>query len=158
MAANRKGLQEVNSNDPTVQLARLAMAANEDTRKLPALRTFLSENPDIMDRVSVLSGSVKTGLIERMAGQEGSRLVFQEEYSAMVKRLGAADASQLERLMITRVAMSWLRVIYAENARTLLMGEEASYKQLDYVDKQLTRAHSRYMKAIESLARPKMRA
>jgi hypothetical protein len=56
-------------------------------------------------------------------------------------------------LLIDAVLMCWLRVQNAESYRNSVMGAGQTFSHVEYADKALTRAHNRYLKAIESLAR-----
>jgi hypothetical protein len=137
------------------ELAALVLGANRDRKQLPALRDFIERHPGVYDEVSLIAWTVRGSLLTKLCGDkaEGTRLSLEQEYEALNKRLSSEKDSPVERLMIERIGMCWLRVLYAESACTILMGTTATFKQHEVADRQLNRAHSRYVKSIESLAR-----
>jgi hypothetical protein len=136
------------------RLSALVELANRKREKEPDLHKFISDHPDLFDKVGLISNSVRSAIIRKLSGEaEGTRVSLKYEYEAFIKRLSSEDDSPLERLMIERIGMCWLRVLYAENACTMLMGTTQTFKQFEFADRQLGRAHARYVKAVESLAR-----
>jgi hypothetical protein len=75
------------------------------------------------------------------------------EYKAMIKRLTLEIYGPLEQLMVVRVVMTWLRLMYAENNKTSVMRGSVRMEQIEHADKELSRAHTRYVRSIEALAR-----
>jgi hypothetical protein len=136
------------------KLQSLMVAADKNPQKLPELHAFLSENLDLAEKISVLAVSVKRGLIEKVSSSsKGTQAVLLEEVMAVTRKLTEKDASPLERLLIDCVAMCWLRVQCAEHYRTSLMGGGQSLREAELADKLLTKAHNRFIRAIESLAK-----
>jgi hypothetical protein len=167
MAAKRKAItdqdvekaleSEGTTNPKALQIliCNLTAKANRDPRQVQPLVEFISEHPDLFKQVSVVGYSIRQSLIRKVCGEksEGTAISLQGEYLALFDRLSAEDDTDMEKLMITRIAMSWLRVLAAEAACIVLMGSTGTFKELTVADKLLTRAHSRYVKSIESLAR-----
>lgn len=138
----------------TAKLQSLMNEANSNSKKLSELNAFLNNNPDLAEKVSVLAYSVKTGLIEKMSSSnKGTQAVLLEEVMAVGRKLMEEDTSPLERLLIDCVAMCWLRMQCAEHYRTSLMGGGQSLREMELADKLLTKAHNRFIRAIESLAK-----
>lgn len=134
-------------------LQSLAQLANRNPKKLEALQLYLNENPDLCDKISLLANSVKSNLLEKIVDDAGSRLLIREELDQLKKRLTTEESSPLEMLLIDAVLMCWLRFQQAESYRSSVMGPGQTFTHVEYADKMLTRAHNRYLKAIESLAR-----
>jgi hypothetical protein len=134
-------------------LQSLAQLANRNPKKLAALQLYLNENPDLCDKISLLANSVKSNLLEKIADDTGSRVLIREEVDQLKKRLTGDEATPLETLLIDAVLMCWLRFQQAESYRSSVMGPGQTFTHVEYADKMLTRAHNRYLKAIESLAR-----
>lgn len=106
-----------------------------------------------------LSESVVSSLIGKLAEKRtGSQTILRGQYNDLLKELGAADASPLEKLLINRIAMCWLRLMIAETTCALLLNSNHSLKQCEYYDKELTRAQRHYTSAIESLSRLRVMA
>lgn len=167
MAANRKAItdqdvekaleSEAATNPKALQIlvCNLTSKANSDPRQVQPLVDFIAEHPGLFKQVSVVGYSIRQSLIRKVCGEksEGTAIALLGEYQALFDRLSAEDDSDMEKLMITRIAMSWLRVLAAEAACIVLMGSTGTFRELTVADKLLTRANSRYVKSIESLAR-----
>lgn len=167
MAANRKEIldedvekalkSEAATNPKALQIlvCSLTSKANRDPKQVQPLLDCISEHPDLFEKVSVVAYSIRQALIRKVCGEkgEGSAIALRGEYHALFDRLSTEDDTEMEKLMISRIAMSWLRVLSAEAACIVLMGSTGTFKELTIADKLLTRAHSRYVKSIESLAR-----
>jgi hypothetical protein len=167
MAANRKAItdqdvekaleSEAATNPQALQIlvCNLTAKANSDPKQVQPLVDFISEHPGLFKQVSVVGYSIRQSLIRKICGDksEGTAIALLGEYQALFDRLSAEDDTDMEKLMITRIAMSWLRVLAAEAACIVLMGSTGTFRELTIADKLLTRAHSRYVKSIESLAK-----
>ena len=129
--------------------------ANRDPKQVQPLRDFIAANPDLFKKASVVAYGIRQALIRKIGGDnsEGTAISLEGEYHAIFDRLSADNDGEMEKLMISRIAMSWLRVLSAETACIVLMGSTATFRELTIADKLLTRAHNRYVKALESLAR-----
>jgi hypothetical protein len=167
MAANPKTLSRINEppeaqkqeskpEDPLVKLAQLTAKANENPRKnLAALIAYMNSDPDLFNRVSMFARFARNALIDKIAGSksEGSWAVLARECNAFVGRLTRQDDSALEHIMIGRITMCWLRLLHAENYMTMASERGVTLKQYESADKSLSRAHARFNRACESLAR-----
>ena len=167
MAANRKTITdqdvektlgaEAATNPKALQIlvCSLIAKANRDPKQVQPLVDFISEHPGMFRQVSVVGYSIRQALIRKVCGEksEGTAISLLGEYQALFDRLSEKDDTDIEKLMITRIAMSWLRVLAAEAACIVLMGSTGTFRELTIADKLLTRAHSRYVKSIESLAK-----
>jgi len=167
MAANPKTLARIKESpealkqdskveDPIAKLAQLTVKANENPRKnLAALIDYMNSEPDLFNRVSLFARMARNALIDRVSGEnrEGSRAVLARECAAFVDRLTRKDDSALEHIMIGRITMCWLRLLYAENLMTVASESGVTLKQYESADKGLSRAHARFNRACESLAK-----
>jgi hypothetical protein len=130
----------------------LAMCADSDANRLDELHSFLRERPHLKG-IPYLADETLTLLSHKAGSGMGSAVMIGHEYKAMIKSLTLESDGPLERLMVVRVVMSWLRLMYAESNKTCLMGISARMDQVEHADKELTRAHTRYVRSIEALAR-----
>jgi hypothetical protein len=167
MAANRKAItdqdvekaleSEAATNPKALQIlvCQFAAKANRDPKQVKPLVEFIDAHPGLFKQMSVVAYSIRQSLIRKICGEksEGSAITLRGEYNALFDRLSTEDDTDMEKLMISRIAMSWLRVLSAEAACIVLMGSTGTFRELTIADKLLTRAHSRYVKSIESLAR-----
>jgi hypothetical protein len=121
------------------------------------LRKFFDDNPGIWRRINSIADSARRQIQVRVIGnQPGNVELLEREYKDRRDKLGWQEAGELERLLIERVLLCWLRLLWAENYAAALMRPEVRMKESLYAEKLLAGAHSRYVKACESLA--KMRA
>lgn len=87
----------------------------------------------------------------------GSALVLREEVEGMRQRMGYEEASEIEKLLIERVLLSWLRMTYAEKVFVRERTKETSLLvHQEFTDRQSLRAHNLYMRSIDALNRFKL--
>jgi hypothetical protein len=151
---------DIQSPDKAVsENARLAVfieAANrgkENGPEVKALRKFLDDNKDLAKQYQVFAFSVRHGVMRKITQENGHFELLEREYETRRDSLGWAKASPIERLMIERIMLCWLRLIWCENYNGTFMQASVYLRESEYADKQFARAHSRYVKAIESLAK-----
>jgi hypothetical protein len=119
---------------------------------LDELHAFLRERPHLKG-IPYLADEALTLLSHKAGSGIGSSMLIGHECKAMIKSLALESDGPLERLMVMRVVMTWLRLMYAEGNKTCLMGISARMDQIEHSDKELTRAHARHIRSIEALAR-----
>lgn len=86
-------------------------------------------------------------------GAEGLGEAISYRVIEMRKALGGDDCSEVERLLIDRVILTWLHLQRVEVARSRVWGSGDSFQRLDWYDKATGRAHREHIRAIEALAR-----
>jgi hypothetical protein len=147
---------ELQPNDAAQQLSRLVVKANkgkEDGPEVKELRKFLDEHEEFTRCHTIIADSLKHGVMRKITAQPGHSELFEREYNLRRDDLGWKDASPLERLMIERVMLLWVRLLWCENYNAGYMKGGVVMRESEFADKQYTRAHARYVKAIESLAK-----
>lgn len=150
--------QPEDDKDIIIKLATLAQAANADPKKLPALRQFMTEHDEVFGSANLLLTTARNSLIRKVAGSGGgSQALYMREVEGLKAKLTEPDDSPLVQLIIDRILMCFLRNCLAEMVMTAGEGR-VTYKQSEYLDKELTRAHSRFVRAVEALARVRVLA
>jgi hypothetical protein len=144
---------EVSLDDKIATLNQLAIAANDNKKNVGKLRAFISENPELPGKVTSNAYTIRLNLLEKVVGGDGSRLLAQKNLQALEDRLRGDEPTQIDKLLIEAVLCCWLRLQHAENAKTLLMNEEHRFVDMEFADKMLSKAHSRYLRALTALAR-----
>jgi hypothetical protein len=143
-------------NDAAQQLSRLVVRANkgkENGPEIKELRKFLDEHEEFSRGHTIIADSLKHGVMLKITAEPGHFELFEREYNLRRDDLGWQDASPLERLMIERVMLLWVRLLWCENYNAGYMKGGVVMRESEFADKQYTRAHARYVKAIESLAK-----
>jgi hypothetical protein len=130
----------------------LALSADLDSNKNPDLHAFLEKRPHLLGRAYLAKETLST-LVQKAGGGVGSAKLIRHEAEAMTKKLTLDGDGPLEQLMVARVVMTWLRLMYAENDKSSLMRGGIRMDQIEHSDRELTRAHNRYVRSIEALAR-----
>jgi hypothetical protein len=154
---------DIQSPDKAVsEQARLAVfieAANrgeENGPEVKALRKFLDDNKDFAKQHQVFAYSVRHAVMRKITQENGHFELLEREYETRRDSLGWADASPIERLMIERIMLCWLRLLWVENYNGSLMQGGVSIKESEFADRLLHRANSRYIRACESLSRMRL--
>jgi hypothetical protein len=165
MAANNKqamrtakaAIESAGKDDlPIYQLAILIEKANrgkENGQEVQELRKFIDEHPDMANKHCVVAYSVRHGLMRKVSKEPGNFELFEREYELRRNQLGWKDASPIEQLMIERIMLCWVRLLWTEHYNGSFMQPSIPMRESEYADKMFSRAHTRYVKAIESLAR-----
>jgi hypothetical protein len=112
-----------------------------------------ARNKPHLKGIPYLADEALTFLSHKAGSGIGSAVMIGHEYKAMIKRLTLESDGPLEQLMVVRVVMTWLRLMYAENNKTSVMRGSVRMEQIEHADKELSRAHTRYVRSIEALAR-----
>jgi hypothetical protein len=141
---------------PIYQLAILIEKANrgkENGPEVQELRKFIDEHPDMANKHCVVAYSIRHSLMRKVSKEPGNFELFEREYELRRNQLGWKDASPIEQLMIERIMLCWVRLLWTEHYNGSFMQPSVPMRESEYADKQFTRAHSRYVKALESLAK-----
>jgi hypothetical protein len=141
---------------PTFRLSILIEKANRGKANGPEVKElskFLDEHPDLASGINLMAHSVKHTVMLKIVPEAGHLELFEREYDRRRDELGWKDASTIERLMIERIMLLWVRLLWCENYNAGYMKGGVVMSESEFADKQLARAHSRYVKAVESLAK-----
>lgn len=135
------------------ELARLVRDADRDERNLPALHRFYDENPNISDRFSLIGSIIRDNVLDSLTKKNASKLTLHQDFHALMKRLGRDEADALERVVIERIGMDWLRLLYTESQVAHCGTESVTWTQFEHMEKAHDRAHKRFIKSCEALAK-----
>jgi hypothetical protein len=130
----------------------LALSVDLDSNKNPELHAFLEKRPHLKGH-AYLAKDTLSSLVQKTARGLSSAKLIGHEQKAMQADLTLESDGPLEQLLVTRVVMCWLRLMYAENYKTDLMRASTTWKHIESADKDLSHAHTRYVRSIEALAR-----
>lgn len=124
-----------------------------DVSKAKELREMI-ESRDFLRAIGDMHMQVSSHLIGKLAGDKAATVEFICAHLDKRKDdLGYKEANELERMMIDRILMCWLRVVEAENYCTQVSRGGQTFKQCDHAERSLMRANSRFLKACEALSR-----
>jgi len=133
-------------------LARLLEAARRgDPAALPALRTFLDENPAVWRHAGDLAAHAERAWVELAAGPDlMARELLTRQLAALKAELAGPAPTPLERLLVERVAATWLQANYAD--AVVALARDVSVKQAELALERQDRAHRRHLAAVAALA------
>jgi hypothetical protein len=156
MTMAAKPQTELQPKDDAYQLSMLVLKANEGVENGPEvkeLRKFLDEHEEFARSHNVVTHTVKRAVMLKVIKEPGNLELFEREYKMRRDDLGWEHASPLERLMIERIMLLWVRLLWCEHYNGSFMQPSVGMRESEYADKMYARAHYRYVKVIESLAR-----
>jgi hypothetical protein len=136
-----------------IKLQALAQLANRNPERIPKLRDYLRDHPELHRYITCLAGAVKEGVLEKMVTGAGSRILLEAHLQEVQQKLYSPNPSAVERLLVEAVMMCWLRVQYAELRRTQAMSGGVSFREIELAEKVLTQSYSRYTRALSHLAK-----
>jgi hypothetical protein len=121
---------------------------------LPALRRAFDDHPELAAHLGNLVEHAKLALMMLIAGPDlTAREAISREAATLRERLLATAPSELERLLVDRIFISWLEVYHQDMdfAHRLLSDPGASLAT-QAVQKRLDQAHARFLAAVKALA------
>lgn len=143
------------ANVPTTkELARLLDKANKgDTTALSAVQVALDAWPAVWQEYGDLAKTARDSLVRRIAGEKAlaQQEMYERKLAAMQQDLAGPTPSFLERLLVERIVLCWLHLYYAEGIYTQNM-EEFSIRQAEFQQARISKAQTRYLMAIRTLA------
>ena len=123
-------------------------------KDVEALRCHLEAHPELWRIVGDVAQHAFVNLVDVASGdQESLRASLKAGQSAMREELGFPQASALERLLIDRVILCWLRLHHVEFRYTAVVENSIPLPRAYYWERRLSAAQHRYLQACESLAR-----
>jgi hypothetical protein len=129
-------------------------ARNGNAEVLPELRQMLDGRPEVWEFYGNLGRHAELAWIEAIVGSKDLflRETVWRRLARIREDLGIAQASPLEKLLIERIAMSWMRVHHADMAAAQALTGSNSIKMVHFWQKQLNAADRRYLASIGTLA------
>ena len=138
---------------PPEVLELVRRASGGEDVAVPDLRLALEDHPELTAELGDLAALAEGGLIQLAAGPSlVSREAIAAHVAALRADLGEAGASPLERLLIRRVALSWLSLHVGEIARVEKRLARVAEPSLAAAEKRVDRAHARFVSAARALA------
>lgn len=134
-------------------LVDLVQDADRDSDKLPALLRFYVENPGICDRFSLMGTFIRDDAMNAISSKTGSKQSLHQDHQALMNRFGIEEAEPLERVVIERIGMDWLRLMFTESQIAHCANGNVTWTQFEHMEKAHDRAHRRFIKSCESLAK-----
>jgi hypothetical protein len=132
----------------------LEKAGQGDVSVLPALRRAFDEHPELSAHLGNLVEHARLALMSLIAGPDlAAREAISIEAAKIRERLLATAPSELERLLVDRIFISWLEVYHQDMdfAQRLLSDSGASLAA-EAVQRRLDRAQARFLAAVKALA------
>lgn len=120
---------------------------------LPVLRELLDAHPAIWHGLGDLAAHAERAWVDLIAGPDPalSEAIARKLQSIKVELAGAAP-SPLEKLLVDRVAASWLQVHHADALISQARDRGLSLAQFDHLVRRQERAQRGYLSAIKALA------
>jgi hypothetical protein len=134
-------LKATNKKSPTVEDKRL-------------LGEHLAENPKLWQHITDLSGKVRDNILSSLASESFLvRESYRHKLAAMRDNLGWQTASEVEKILIEQVCLTWLRLNFIEIVHREKTRESHTIEWGNHWDKVLDSAQKRHLRACESLAK-----
>lgn len=105
-----------------------------------------------------LSILVMDSLMGKLVKDSANRVLLTAQVGQRQAEMGYADASGIERMLIERVTMCWLRLIAEESRMNNSYESASTLKQCEFADRSLSRAQNRLLSACEALERYRLLA
>ncbi len=120
---------------------------------LDALRALICEEPWVARLLCDMANITNHKIINSMMTQALGREALLSQATLMRDGLGYKTASEIERGLIEHAVTCWLRLQKAEMVYQQSGAVEMTLPLADWHERRLAAAHTRYIRAVESLAR-----
>lgn len=144
--------------DPLVRLEDpgaakvLEAAQNGDTSSLPTIRSWITDNPGLVEGLGNLSRHVEQAWTKRVHGENLlGHETLSRKLESLKKSLEGPRPSPLETLLVERIAACWLQVNYFDSRAGQANGGQ-TIQQVELELKRQQSAQRRYLAAIRTLA------
>jgi len=147
---------ETTSKEELRQLSTLIERTNiedPDPADVSELKAFLANHPEVWSYVGDISVQARALMIKHLDATPAFSELLSVGLRDLETQLGAAAASPLERLLIDQVVVCWLHFWTIQYRYSNVMHEEHSFQCGTHWEKRLSMAQSRFLKAIQTLAR-----
>jgi hypothetical protein len=147
--------EPVNPKTYPAELELVLRRANlGDVSALPELRKAYDEHPELVGMFGDLVQQAEAALLELASPTcLASREAIARQLAGLRRRLQATATSELEKLLIDRICLSWVEVHHAAMERAgLLLQSPGTHPATQAADRRLDRAQARYLAAVRALA------
>jgi hypothetical protein len=134
-------LDATNKNNPTEK-------AKKD------LENVFNEYPDVWEKCGNIAERVKDSIL--ITSLQSNHLLIEatkRKLLSMRDSLGWQISSEMERLLIEQICLTWFRLNILETVHAETFNQANSIARKEHLDKLLTQAQKRYLRASESLIR-----
>jgi hypothetical protein len=134
--------------------ALLEKASRGDRSVLPELKKAFDVHPELVAQLGDLVWHAQESLLTLVAGScLTAREAIARQSAALRQRLAATVTSELEKLLIDRVVLSWMEVYHGDiDLAQRLLKCSGAEPAAQAAQRRLDRAHARYLSAIKALA------
>lgn len=139
------------------ELFRILKAGNERNLKAEdaeKLGEIFDRSPGMVERLGNIAARAKEAIVN--SSMNNSYLVREASKRKLIllrDSLGWAEASELEKILIEQICLNWFRLNVLECAHSSAFLQDSSLVHQVHIDKFLTQAQKRYLRAVESLAK-----
>lgn len=132
---------------------RIEQVNGTDLQDIQRLRGLLAELPEDPFPACSVTYDIQTGLIGKL-GQGVQQVFLMAETDRLKRDLGYTQAPQLERMLIDHILTLRLQLLHAEKRyNNTVVNSSAPVAAAAYQDKHLSACQTRYLKAVEMLAK-----
>ena len=145
-------MAEVNDRITKLDEKRIARALEKAGQgDLTELNQVYDKYPSVWQALGDVSCSVESNLVAWWGGRATKEAIYRQ-LSKMRKALGYRNACTLERLLIDRVLICWLRVQQAEDIKTAKDREGINLQWATAWERRLQIAHRNFLSGCKALA------
>lgn len=147
----------VKKDHPKKDFAAIVSATNKKDPKpedIQALRELMCEDSNIWKSYGDWAKQTEITILNEYFETSGFVLeTVTKKLANMRDELGWQDASEIEKLLIRQVCLTWLRLYHLERLHHSKTTQNHTSETGIYWDKRLMNAQKRHLRAIESLAK-----
>lgn len=157
MTDKRELVIEVNLSGLPADFAELVKRAYQkkpDPKDIQALKKWIEETPGLWRVFYDFSLMTQRNAIEKMAPDKITQASVTANMDEIKQKLGYAESTELEKLLIENIVSAWLNFQYADFKVKDYVGQGGiRLIEIEFWEKRLSMSQSRYLRACEMLAR-----
>lgn len=150
--------QQANDKKDYAEFRALCKATDEGKPGAAAkLREFIDANEWTV-KLGDLSARVMGSLMDKLVKSASNQEFLAAHIAEREKQLGYPEASGIERMLIERVTMCWLRLVVAESYNNRIGDTIHTLTEAQFAERRLTMVSNRFLRACEALERYRLMA
>lgn len=135
-------------------VVRRAYEKKPDPKDVAKLRKWIQDTPGLWRTFFDFSLMTQRSAIEKMASDAITQASIKANVDEVKQQLGYAEATELERLLIENIISAWLYFQWVDFQVKNYIGKDGvRYTEIEFWERRLMLAQSRYLRACEMLAR-----
>jgi len=136
-----------------LEIVKYAYSKKPIQKDLDELRKWINNYPDLWRVVFDTARVIEQNFIKNMVDEKAAIIAMQKNAAVIRDEMDYRKASQMEKMLIDNIVISWLGVQYCNYQVITRMNREEKIVILEFWERRLSMSQRRYLHACETLAK-----